>query len=118
MPAIASTDVTYSQPLGSVDRRLEGRPPHYEAKVSITFGNSTLTYPAGGIPLDPFKLGMPLGQVEGILVYDQAASVIAGVAWFPTGTATAPKLRGVTAIGTEIATAPAATTLVVLARGY
>jgi hypothetical protein len=119
MANIASSNVTYSTPLDSVDRRLEGLPPHYEAKVRISFGNGVLTYPTNGVPLDPGKLGMPAQQLEGILIYDQAASVAAGVEWFFDSTHNS--LRGFSAIGTELTggvTAPAATAIVVLARGY
>ncbi len=119
MADITSANVTYDNGVDSIDRRLSGRPPHYDALVGVTFGNGVLTYPAGGVPLVANKLGMPQGVLEAVQVVDQAASVAAGVEWFYNDAT--KKLRGFSAIGTELtggATVVAATTLVLKAQGY
>jgi hypothetical protein len=52
---IASTDVVYS--ITSKQRKEESG--NKVTSQTITFGNGTLTYPAGGIPLDKNKMGCP-----------------------------------------------------------
>lgn len=116
MAALTSSDVTYSTPLDQNERRLEGTPPHYEAKVSVSFGDGAKTYPTNGVPLDASKLGMPQAQLEGVLIYDEVAALAAGTLWVYDDTH--KTLRGFTAIGTEKTGAVAATTIKVLARGY
>lgn len=116
MPDITAADVTYDTGVDSIDRRLSGRPPHYDALVGITFGDGALTYPTGGVPLLASKLGMPNGVIEAIIIVDQADSVDAGVEWFYDSAANT--LRGFSAIGTETSGAVDATTLVVKAQGY
>lgn len=119
MADLTSADVTYNTGVDSVDRRLVGMPPHYDALVTVSFGDGVDTYPAGGVPLVPNKLGMPSGVLEAVLIVDQADSVDAGVEWFYDDTA--KTLRGFSAIGTELtggATAVDATTLVLKAQGY
>jgi hypothetical protein len=66
MPAIADTDVTYTE-----NRRADS---DASAKVSrgydIDFGDGALTYPAGGVPLDSGKLGV--GYLMTSLVIEDA----------------------------------------------
>ncbi len=42
-------------------------------RVRLSFGNSTLTYPAGGIPITKGKLGCPV-IIESAIVVDQGTS--------------------------------------------
>ncbi len=41
--------------------------------LQLAFGNSTLTYPAGGIPVDMNKLGCP-NIIESLTIYDKGTS--------------------------------------------
>ena len=53
MANIGATDVTYT----IRDRqKIQGR---YLVQAQIGFGNTSLTYPSGGIPLTKAKLGLP-----------------------------------------------------------
>lgn len=73
MADIASGNVAYTEVAGT--RRLDGgRPPFYTAQYSIVFGNNTLTYPTGGIPLLASKFGMPQGVLLKVQVVDQGAN--------------------------------------------
>ena len=72
MADIAATDVTYTEVAGA--RRLQGFPPRIYNRVSLAFGNNTLTYPTGGIPITTSKLGMPQGVVESLDIVDQGAN--------------------------------------------
>lgn len=56
MADIANTDVTYS--FIQKDKMFLGR-RGYSARGTISFGNGTLTYPSGGIPLIKGKIGLP-----------------------------------------------------------
>lgn len=42
-------------------------------RIQLAFGDSSLTYPAGGVPLTKGKLGCP-NVVESLVVYDQGTS--------------------------------------------
>lgn len=55
MPAIAASDVTYT----ISEKALKLESGHKQQSVSVAFGNGTLTYPAGGIPLTNASMGMP-----------------------------------------------------------
>ncbi|TXH16910.1 MAG: hypothetical protein E6R03_04730 [Hyphomicrobiaceae bacterium] len=68
MAAIASSDVTYV-----VERKAFGD-LGYESKVTVSFGDGALTYPAGGVPLTAAGLGCPNGAVEFIEVVDPASA--------------------------------------------
>lgn len=54
MADIASTDVTYTL----VKQRKEDS-SNKVINLTAAFGNSTLTYPSGGVPLDKAKMGVP-----------------------------------------------------------
>lgn len=56
MADLAASDLTYSFKI--VDKHFIGR-PGYVAYGTISFGNGSLTYPSGGIPLTKAKMGMP-----------------------------------------------------------
>lgn len=80
MAAIAATDVTYT-----LQRRMIGESGYKQNLVKIDFGNGTLTYPTGGIPLTGSKMGLanavleviPYGSVNGFLYkYDQVNNKI------------------------------------------
>lgn len=70
MADIASTDVTY---VVKNTRKLNGNPSRKLNRIELTFGNGTLTYPAGGIPITIGKLGCPT-VVESISIVDVATS--------------------------------------------
>lgn len=55
MAAIAASNVSYS----TIAPRRKTEGGDRDDIVDITFGNGVLTYPAGGIPLQAVKLGMP-----------------------------------------------------------
>lgn len=55
MPDLAATDVTYSLVNAAFTRGDQG----YRRTFDVTFGDSALTYPAGGVPLTNAKMGCP-----------------------------------------------------------
>lgn len=63
MADLASTDLTYTQLSKSI-----GESGYRQFQFSIAFGNSTLTYPSGGIPLTSGKLGCP-NQIRTLSIY-------------------------------------------------
>lgn len=67
MAAIAAANVTYT-PI----RRSIGESGYRERELTITFGNGTLTYPAGGIPLTPGNLGCP-NEIRVLNIYGSPA---------------------------------------------
>ena len=56
MADIVAANVTYS--FSSKDKMFMGR-RGYSARGTISFGNGSLTYPSGGIPLTKAKIGLP-----------------------------------------------------------
>lgn len=54
MPDIAASDVTYT-----VGNRFHQPSMGYVNEVTVAFGNGTLTYPAGGVPLTKARMGCP-----------------------------------------------------------
>lgn len=56
MADIVAANVTYS--FNAKDKMFEGR-RGFSARGTISFGNGSLTYPSGGIPLTKGKCGMP-----------------------------------------------------------
>lgn len=67
MADIASSDVTYTL----IKQRKEDS-SNKVINLTAAFGNSTLTYPSGGIPLDKNKMGVPNEVVD--LIIDSPAS--------------------------------------------
>lgn len=70
MADIAASDVTYALVEGSQQVNHNSR---YEANFDISFGDSSLTYPANGIPLTKAKLGCP-ASLEKVDMFSPAAS--------------------------------------------
>lgn len=55
MAAIASTDLTYT----IESKEFLGPKSGFRVIGSISFGNGSLTYPSGGVPLTKAKMGLP-----------------------------------------------------------
>lgn len=70
MPDIAAADVTYTHAPGNVNYE---RGLGIRRLVIIAFGNNSLTYPTGGVPLDKVKLGCP-NSLRSLQVLDQGAN--------------------------------------------
>jgi len=68
MADIASGDVTYAL----INQRRLGDCRNLN-RVSLSFGDGALTYPAGGIPIAKGKLGCPT-VIESMIVVDQGTS--------------------------------------------
>ena len=68
MANLAVADVSYSM----VDARSTDD-GHRSNRVQLSFGDGALTVPAGGIPLDKGKLGLP-NVVKSLKVVDQGVS--------------------------------------------
>jgi len=103
-----------TQPLAP-RRRMTGAPmPRIVDYGVIAFGNATLTYPTGGIPISNIRLGMP-AFVESIQFPD-ATDGGSGTLWqYDQVNQT---IRGYSAIGTEISGAVAATTIDAVITGF
>jgi hypothetical protein len=69
MTALVASNVTVTL---IQQRRIEARKHN---KVQIAFGNGTLTYPAGGIPILGGAFGCPV-NLESVVVYDSAGAGI------------------------------------------
>lgn len=69
MAAISSSDVSYSVNLAQ--GVISDKDKRYD--VNISFGDGALTYPAGGIPLDKGKMGLP-NDVQDLLMSDAMAA--------------------------------------------
>lgn len=113
MADMTATDVSYviePYPKGSL---LTDKPPRYSNLVSVSFGDGALTVPSTGIPLSGIGLGFPEDQVEYVIVVD---STDAGSVYFTYDTTNNSLKSADTSY--DSGSAPAATTLVVLARGY
>lgn len=71
MADIAASDVTYTEIAGSV--KASPSDPRRSAVFTLAFGNGTLTYPSGGVPVTKAKLGCPT-NVDEFIVMDIGAS--------------------------------------------
>lgn len=67
MADIAAADVTYTEQAGTA--KAGTADPRREGIFSVAFGNGTLTYPTGGVPLDKAKLGCP-SQLDELIILD------------------------------------------------
>lgn len=86
MADIAAGDVTYT------DRKLEAKVGKFlHRKYRVQFGNATLTYPAGGVPLTLSKLGLTT-HCQDLTCYVNVPSTQS--LWVWNGSTTAPKLIG------------------------
>lgn len=72
MAQIAAANVTYSLVEGS--RVANACDPRLSAIFNVSFGNGTLTYTNGGIPLSKAKLGCPANLQELYLINDANGS--------------------------------------------
>lgn len=70
MAQIGASDVTYTLVEGS--QRSNAADPRFSAVFSVAFGNGTLTYTGGGIPLTRAKLGCPASVSELLLINDSS----------------------------------------------
>jgi len=68
MPDFAAGDVTYTL----INARKKGDSRAHN-RVKLEFGDGTITYPAGGIPITKGKLGCPV-IVESMAVVDKGTS--------------------------------------------
>lgn len=122
MPQIATSDVTYTRIEGMDNANpCDPQPTH---GYVIAFGNGTLTYTDGGIPLQKAKLGCPT-NLQALFMLDAGS----GVGYVAKWNQTANTIRlyqdaNITAAAaaalTEILTSAAvsAITLRVLVKGY
>ena len=121
MADIAAGDLTYTV---SQRRKVNGSPSRYENKVTIAFGNATLTYPSGGIPLTKASLGLP-NVIDSLLFIDEA-NADGFVYKYDATNAKIRIYQGDNNNASDSAlielvaatAAPAATTLIVRATGY
>ncbi len=117
MADIAAGDVTYT-----VTKQRKEESGNKINSVTIAFGNSTLTYPSGGVPLTKASMGCPnaivsvnleaANSADGIIYkYDKANNKIRmyrGAGFTPAGTVAAPVFTGA-ALDTHTHTIPSGT---------
>lgn len=70
MADIAAADVTYTNPSTAAQTVVQGR---RVGVFTIAFGDGTLTYPAGGVPMTKAKLGCP-NVIEEFSLQDPASA--------------------------------------------
>lgn len=70
MADIAAADVTYAK---QGTKEWKDNHGYYHGVFSVAFGNGSLTYPSGGVPLTKAKLGCPNEVVE-LHLMEQKAS--------------------------------------------
>lgn len=110
MADLASTDVTYvikhQAAAGS-----DGKVVH----AKLTFGDGSLNYPSGGVPILKGSLGLP-NSINGLSIDEMSAGVTTLWKWDQS----ASTLRGYTASGTsaELASAVAAQEIHVTVQGW
>ena len=96
MPDILATDVTYTERAGT-KVRVAGTRLLSRNVVRVQFGNGTLTYPVGGVPLTVTKLGLTT-EVQAVEVHvnvpNTAGTPASQPLWVWNGSRTAPKLIG------------------------
>lgn len=121
MPQIATSDVTYAVTDGG---RASPSDPSIVRALSVSFGNGTLFYTSGGIPLDKAKLGCPT-VIQSFTMLDSGNAVGYLAKWNQTSnTVRLYQDANITAAAAsafaEIATSAAvsATTLRVSVKGY
>ncbi len=122
MPQIAASDVVYAAIEGSAQACPSD--PRMERAFTITFGDSSLLYTNGGIPLTKGKLGCPasiqqlhlmdMGHASGFVAkWNQTSNTIR---LYQDANITAAAAAALTEVST--ATAIAAMTLRVLVKGF
>lgn len=70
MAQIAGSDVTYTIQEGT--QKASPSDPRFQANFAVAFGNGTLTYTTGGIPLTRAKLGCPT-RIDELVILNAAA---------------------------------------------
>lgn len=73
MTALAATDITVT--FGT--RRIHGK--QKRNAVKLAFGNGTLTYPSGGVPIPAVGVLGMVRNLEHLIIYDQDAG--SGIIW-------------------------------------
>lgn len=118
MPDIAASNVTYTV----LKRAVRSKGDNYRVnKVRVQFGNGSLTYPSGGVPLTKGQLGCP-NVLKSVIFIDPGSADLLKYKYDNAN----EKIRiysddGASGIPAELtggSTAVAATTLVVEAQGY
>lgn len=122
MAQIAASDVTYAAVAGT--SRANSCDPMPSHIFSITFGNGTLTYTNGGIPLTKAKLGCP-ANIHSLVMLDSGSGSGYLCKWNQTSNTIqlyndANITAGAASAFIEVLTSAAvtATTLRVLVQGY
>ena len=73
MPALAASDVTVTI---TQQRKVNGSPTRRHNGVTVAFGDGSLTYPTGGVPMPAGgSFGMPNLVVESMSIDDQSAGL-------------------------------------------
>lgn len=117
MADLTATDVSFAESTTAPPglRRIAGGPmPRIVAPGVISFGDGALTYPTGGIPINAQRLSMP-SFVE-LIEFPDATDGGSGTLWQYDNVN--QKIRGYSALGTEISGAVAATTLNAIVTGF
>lgn len=68
MANIAATDITYT-----VTHQRRGEDGRRRNIVTLAFGDASLTYPSGGVPITKAKLGCP-NTIESLTIFDKGTS--------------------------------------------
>lgn len=113
MADLTAADVTFAEDFSK--RRTTGGPnPRIHGFGVLSFGDGVDTYPAGGIPIDHNALGMPAFVEE--VRFPDATDDGSGILWqFDIVNL---KIRGYSALNTEISGAVAATTINAIVIGF
>ncbi len=120
MADLTSANVSFTEynpstsPLAPARKTSGGPNPRISAYGVIAFGDGALTYPTGGIPIDHSRLSMP-AFVENI-TFPDATDAGSGTLW--QYDQVNQKIRGYSALGTEISGAVAAKTLDAVITGF
>lgn len=120
MADLTANDVTFTPFTAATapkvnPRIIQGGPnPRIVASGVLSFGDGALTYPALGIPLNNIRCSMPV-QID-MVTFPDPTDGGSGTLW--TYDMVNQKLRGYSALGTEISGAIAATTLNAVITGF
>lgn len=121
MAAIAASNVTFTPSGRSNAASIEDNSGRYKV-FTVTFGNGTLTYPSGGVPLSGLsKVGFP-NTVGSVILEDSGSADGFLYKWSKANNTVriyqSPALAGLAGL-TEFTTSatPAATTLVIRVYG-
>jgi len=113
MADLTASNVSFAET--TAKRRLQGGPtPRMVAFGIVSFGDGALTYPAGGIPINAQRLSMPVLIEE--VRFPDATDGGSGTLW--QYDIVNQKIRGYSALGTEISGAVSATTVNAIVIGF